>query len=226
MDSVFKLTDWLFQHIQQNDHHLADSINSFCGKERLVYWFKLHWNVFVLVDPVESITITCYNQYLVEFYYWNPFIVMISQWLHYIDIACKTMNALWLHPWLYTGNISNRISSSPPVPHICVSVLPGTFSPPPRVSDPDIHHGTCVTHVPWCMSGSFTSCFLWSRWCRKRSRHSRCMHNPQFYVIGKRPIVEKSDIMISRKCIVRLPMLRINLNKHKSGNGKKSDFTG
>ena len=23
------------------------------------------------------------------------------------------------------------------------------FSPPPRVSDPDMHHGTCVTHVPW-----------------------------------------------------------------------------
>ena len=27
----------------------------------------------------------------------------------------------------------------------------------PQVSDPDMHHGTCVTHVPWCMSGSLTS---------------------------------------------------------------------
>ena len=27
----------------------------------------------------------------------------------------------------------------------------------PLVSDPGIHHGTCVTHVPWCMSGSLTS---------------------------------------------------------------------
>ena len=25
--------------------------------------------------------------------------------------------------------------------------MPGTFSSPPRVSDPDMHHGTCVTHV-------------------------------------------------------------------------------
>ena len=25
----------------------------------------------------------------------------------------------------------------------------------PLVSDPGMHHGTCVTHVPWCMSGSF-----------------------------------------------------------------------
>ena len=26
----------------------------------------------------------------------------------------------------------------------------------PLVSDPGMHHGTCVTHVPWCMSGSHT----------------------------------------------------------------------
>ena len=26
----------------------------------------------------------------------------------------------------------------------------------PLVSDPGMHHGTCVTHVPWCISGSQT----------------------------------------------------------------------
>ena len=26
----------------------------------------------------------------------------------------------------------------------------------PLVSDPIMHHGSCVTHVPWCMSGSLT----------------------------------------------------------------------
>ena len=67
--------------------------------------------------------------------------------------------------------------------------MPGTFSPPLRFSDPDMHHGTCVTHVPWCMSGSLTSGFLWSRWWGKRSRHSRRMRNPQFYVSGKKSIV-------------------------------------
>ena len=50
--------------------------------------------------------------------------------------------------------------------------MPGTFSQPPRVSDPDMHHGTCVTHVPWCMPGSLTGGFLWNRWRGKRSRHS------------------------------------------------------
>ena len=74
--------------------------------------------------------------------------------------------------------------------------MPGTLSPSPRASDPDMHHGTCVTHVPWCMPGSLTSGFLWSRLRGKRSRHSRRMRNPQYYVSGKRPIKshdEQSD---------------------------------
>ena len=53
-----------------------------------------------------------------------------------------------------------------------------------------MHHGTCVTHVPWCMPGSLISSFLWSRWWGKRSWHSRRMRNPQFYVSGKRPMVQ------------------------------------
>ena len=38
--------------------------------------------------------------------------------------------------------------------------MPATFTPSPRASDPDMHHGTCVTHVPRCMPVSFTSGFL------------------------------------------------------------------
>ena len=66
--------------------------------------------------------------------------------------------------------------------------MPGTFSLPPRISDPDMHHDSCVTHVPWCMPESLTSSFYWSWWRGKRSRHSRRMRNPEFYVPGKRPI--------------------------------------
>ena len=53
----------------------------------------------------------------------------------------------------------------------------------PLVSDPGMPHGTCVTHVPWCMSGSLN---CGGRW--KRSWHSRRMRNSQFYVSGKRPM--------------------------------------
>ena len=67
--------------------------------------------------------------------------------------------------------------------------MPGTFSP--RVSDPDMHDGTYVTHVPSCMLESLTSGFLWSWWRGKRSRHSWRMRNPQFYVSGKRPMASE-----------------------------------
>ena len=62
------------------------------------------------------------------------------------------------------------------------------FSPPPRVSDSDMYHSTRVTPVSWCMPGSLTGVFLWSRWRGELSRHSRCMRNPQFCVSGKRPM--------------------------------------
>ena len=95
------------------------------------------------------------------------------------------MIAVWYLVWTLsyrplTRYVNLRLAHAPGIP--------GTFSPPPWVSDPDMHHGTCVTHVPWCMPGSITSGFLWSRWRGKRSRHSRRMCNPQFYVSGERPM--------------------------------------
>ena len=52
-----------------------------------------------------------------------------------------------------------------------------TFSPSPRVSNPDLHHDTGVTHVPWSMTGSLTSGFLWFWYRGKRFRYCRCMRN-------------------------------------------------
>ena len=86
--------------------------------------------------------------------------------------------------------------------------MPGTFFPPPLVSDPDMHHGTCVTHVPWCTPGSLTSGFLWSRWWGKRSRHSRRMRKLRLYVSGKRPmalILWEKWIAVVCKEVVSLP---------------------
>ena len=70
------------------------------------------------------------------------------------------------------------------------------FSPPPRVSYPDIHHGSCVTHVPWCMPGPLISGFPWSRRWGKRSWHSRRMRNRPFCVSGKRPIVRDCRVWL------------------------------
>ena len=78
--------------------------------------------------------------------------------------------------------------------------MPETFSPPPRLSDPDLHHGTCAVHVPWCMPGSLTSDYLWNLWRGKGSPHSRRMRNPQMYVSGKR----------SMACCLFVPKLHLN----------------
>ena len=67
------------------------------------------------------------------------------------------------------------------------------LSSSPRVRDPDMHNSTCTTNVPWCMPESLTSGFLWGCWRAKRSRHSRSMHNPQFYVSGRGPLVSISS---------------------------------
>ena len=52
----------------------------------------------------------------------------------------------------------------------------------PLVSDPGMHHGTCVTHVPWCMSGSLTC------GSGKTFPAFPAHAHLQFYVSGKRPI--------------------------------------
>ena len=78
--------------------------------------------------------------------------------------------------------IINSNSHIDPITTGNMGLLAGTFSPPPRVSDLDMHHGG----------------FLWSRWRGKRSWHSRCMRNPQFCVSGKRPMTTTNKWRIHR----------------------------
>ena len=53
----------------------------------------------------------------------------------------------------------------------------------PWVSDHGMHHGTLVTHVPWCISGSLTYGAT-----NLRSLYSRRMHSPLFSISVKRPM--------------------------------------
>ena len=56
----------------------------------------------------------------------------------------------------------------------------------PLISDPGMHHGTCVTHVPWCMSGSLT------RGGGKTFPAFPAHAHPRFDVSGKRPIAARN----------------------------------
>ena len=94
--------------------------------------------------------------------------------------------------------------------------MAGTFSPPPRVSDPEMHHGTCVSHVPWCMPGSLTSGFPWSRWRENvPGIPGTCaIRNVRYLVRG--PLVQinsinsrwKSQYVSLHSCII--PLLLVN----------------
>ena len=71
----------------------------------------------------------------------------------------------------------------------------GNIFPATWVSDPDMHHGTCVTPVPWCMPELLTNGSLWNRWQGKRSRDSRRMRNPHFFVSGTRPMADNASCL-------------------------------
>ena len=68
----------------------------------------------------------------------------------------------------------------------------------PLSSDPGMHHSTCVTHVPWCMSGSLNR--------DGGDKHSRRMRKPQFYVSGERP----TSVPVQNICEVYYTVLCIN----------------
>ena len=82
--------------------------------------------------------------------------------------------------------------------------MPETFSPPPRVSDPDMLAGTCV---PWCVPGSITSGLIWSRWRRNvpgipgtcATRNFRYMIRGPWQVRIENPWLP--TLVVTRKCL-------------------------
>ena len=83
------------------------------------------------------------------------FMITVSKYYHFHDKILPWQPQMHHQPW---ASCQIREIAGAHAPG-----MPRTFSPPPRVRDPDMHHGTCVTHVPWCMPGSLTSGFLWNR---------------------------------------------------------------
>ena len=70
----------------------------------------------------------------------------------------------------------------------------------PLVSNPDMHHGTCVTRTSRHGRHARVEMHVGvaNPRCRgKRSRRSRRMRNPQFYVSGKRPMQDEWALILS-----------------------------
>ena len=93
-------------------------------------------------------------------------VIRICETVHLYGRCCVTM-CLCRILMCFLLNYLLKLWASCQIRKIAAAHVPGmagSFFPSPRVSDADMHHGTCVTHVPWCMPGSLTSGFLWRRW--------------------------------------------------------------
>ena len=79
--------------------------------------------------------------------------------------AAKYRNRAGIGPMLsLVRYVKKRVAHAPGIPE--------TFFPLLWVSDPDMHQGTCVTHVPWRMPGSLFSGF---RWRPRASQNFTCL---------------------------------------------------
>ena len=106
---------------------------------------------------------------------------IINFWLHIVTL--RLPDFCWDNTRRKPKSCRTPIRHGPFTRYVTLRVahvpgMPGTCSPPRRVSDPG---------MPWCMPGSLTSGFLWSPWWGKLSRHSRRMHNPKLDVSSTRP---------------------------------------
>ena len=98
---------------------------------------------------------------------WNLNLNITLSLRKYVDnVACRTQPySLWLKHLPSLCSVISCIMGLLPDRQNCVLCMRrgcrGRFSRhrlrrKPLVSDPAMHHGTCVTHVPWWMSGLLT----------------------------------------------------------------------
>ena len=71
----------------------------------------------------------------------------------------------------------------------------GRFSCHRGLSDPDMHHGMCVAHVPWCMPGSLThdDVIKWKHFPRYWL-FVRGIHRPTVNFPSQRPVTRSFDV--------------------------------
>ena len=182
--------------------------NSSCGHYCAVWCLNKHYNFIVkqFITTVHRVFILCST-------YWSLQWRKITIFAHRLRVSAALLTHWGWHNASWASCQISKIAGC-----ACAGIAGNVF-PTSRVSDPDMQHDTWVTHVSWCMPGSLTSGFLWSRWRGKRSRHSRCMHNRQFYVhvSGKRPMGAGNcdeDMWKVRSNLLDVDFIRGHIDRH------------
>ena len=143
----------------ENGDHIIKDVN--------ISFISGVWLVPVLCVAVLSTTPTT-SAYLLTCSYVSADVVIYKLWpLSNCYLYSSLLFTIWINDDLYSQGHNNKDRF--------VGLLPDTWNSGLRmrrerrecfprhqlqrkllVSDPGMHHGTCVTHVPWCMLGSPT----------------------------------------------------------------------
>ena len=119
----------------------------------------------------------------------------IPLWQDAMNVACKGGDFVPKDPVINPGHCNGPLAR---YVKLRVAHAPGmsrTFSPLPRVSDPDMHHGTCATHRPWCIPGSLTSSFLLSWWLENVPGITGSCATRYFTYLSKGPWLQVSSLL-------------------------------
>ena len=101
------------------------------------------WNIILMLQNENDCLCQIYNQHSYDFIYLCVWLLTDSKLSSKISLFKKK-----------TGVCQK---STPNRPNNGRDILLGDWlQRRPLVSDPGMHHGTCVTHVPWCISRSLT----------------------------------------------------------------------
>ena len=131
---------------------------------------------------------------------WRSCDVTVMYWynVHTIELS----SSCW---YFFTGSVevlkstAFDASNGSPTRYVKLRIahapgMPGSFSPPPTSKDTaswrSQHASRHVRYARAVMHVGIAN----PRWRGKRSRHSWRMHNPQFYVSGKRPMTVKQSV--------------------------------
>ena len=118
---------------------------SMCDKSRNT-WLCIHWQ---LMKHTRVVSTKCTPGFACRAFSDTTLVCFIVN-----EHTTKCSRYIITHPW-----------ASYQIPRIAGCACAGNagnvfprrrFQRKLLVSDPGMHHGTCVTHVPWCMSGSLT----------------------------------------------------------------------
>ena len=108
------------------------------------FWYS--WTLFCL----ESQKMCCRRIFMDYTYSVTRLIYFVAIYIYiyiYIYISVNRCGGMVLLPFTQNYRFRMRREGMERFPRL-------RFQKKPRISDPGMHHGTCDTHVPWCMSGS------------------------------------------------------------------------